>query len=177
MSYENHQSPVTNKLRTEQGFTLIELSIVIVIIGLIVAGVVGGQSLVRQSKLKSIMSDYNSYETALNIFKLEYNALPGDMINAHNYWPGCNSGATANECNGNGNGGIQWQGNVAGNESTRAWQHLNCRSCWIYFLTNLRAILAGGPDVRDFEHPNWNDSISIGFMPGGPVGEPRLRRE
>ena len=37
--------------------------------------------------------------------------------------------------------------------------------------------LAGGPDVRDFEHPNWNDSVSIGFLPGGPVGEPRDRGE
>ena len=47
----------------------------------------------------------------------------------------------------------------------RAWMHLNCRSCWIYFMTNLRSVLAGGPDVRDFEHPDWNDSISIGWVP------------
>ncbi|MGI9584976.1 MAG: SRPBCC family protein [Acidimicrobiia bacterium] len=47
----------------------------------------------------------------------------------------------------------------------RAWMHMNCRSCWIYFMTNLRSILAGGPDVRDFDHPNRNDSISIGWNP------------
>ena len=47
----------------------------------------------------------------------------------------------------------------------RAWMHLNCRSCWIYFLTNLRSVLAGGPDVRDHEHPQWNDSVSIGWDP------------
>lgn len=47
----------------------------------------------------------------------------------------------------------------------RAWLHLNCRSCWIYFLTNLRSVLAGGPDVRDFDHPQWNDSVSIGWEP------------
>jgi hypothetical protein len=45
----------------------------------------------------------------------------------------------------------------------RAWMHLNCRSCWIYFMTNLRSVLAGGPDVRDFDHPEWNDSVSIGW--------------
>lgn len=47
----------------------------------------------------------------------------------------------------------------------RAWMHLNCRSCWIYFMTNLRSILAGGPDVRDYDHPQWNDSVSIGWRP------------
>ncbi|MEM9564900.1 MAG: SRPBCC domain-containing protein [Actinomycetota bacterium] len=47
----------------------------------------------------------------------------------------------------------------------RAWLHLNCRSCWIYFLTNLRSVLAGGPDVRDLDHPEWNDSVSIGWDP------------
>ena len=61
---------ITNKLRTEQGFTLIELSIVIVIIGLIVAGVVGGQALVNQSKVRSIITDYRQYQVALNAFKL-----------------------------------------------------------------------------------------------------------
>ena len=69
------------------------------------------------------------------------------------------------------------QTQCATDDPDRAWQHVNCRSCWIYFLTNLRSILAGGPDVRDFEHPNWNDSVSIGFLPGGPVGEPRDRGE
>ena len=34
-----------------------------------------------------------------------------------------------------------------------------------YFLTNLRSVLAGGPDVRDFGHPEWNDSVSIGWVP------------
>ena len=46
----------------------------------------------------------------------------------------------------------------------RAWQHLNCRSCWIYFMTNLRSLLAGGPDLRDRDHPQWNDSVSIGWV-------------
>ena len=59
-----------NKLKASSGFTLIELSIVIVIIGLIVAGVVGGQVLVKQAKLKGVVSDVEKYRTALNAFKL-----------------------------------------------------------------------------------------------------------
>ena len=67
------------------------------------------------------------------------------------------------------------QTNCATEDPDRAWQHVNCRSCWIYFMTNLRSILAGGPDVRDYAHPNWNDSVSIGFDPEGDPGQPRKR--
>ena len=46
-----------------------------------------------------------------------------------------------------------------------AWEHVNCRSCWVYFLTNLRSVLGTGVDLRDHEHPEWNDSVSIGWEP------------
>ena len=65
------------------------------------------------------------------------------------------------------------QTGCATEDPDRAWQHVNCRSCWIYFLTNLRSVLAGGPDVRDHAHPNWNDSLSIGFDPAAGPGTPR----
>ncbi|PIR37102.1 MAG: hypothetical protein COV35_10920 [Alphaproteobacteria bacterium CG11_big_fil_rev_8_21_14_0_20_39_49] len=54
------------------------------------------------------------------------------MRNANSYWPGCNSGATATQCNGNGNKFIGWDGADSGssngtddNETFRAWQHLS----------------------------------------------------
>ncbi len=55
----------------------------------------------------------------------------------------------------------------------RAWMHLNCRSCWIYFMTNLRSVLRGGGDLRDHDHPQWNDSVSIGWDPGTGPGDRR----
>ena len=85
-----YKRPKANNLnmRTNTGFTLIELSIVIVIIGLIVAGVVGGQSIVKQAKLRGIVSDINKYNIAFNSFKLEYDAIPGDFNRATSYWGG-----------------------------------------------------------------------------------------
>ena len=53
--------------------------------------------------------------------------------------------------------------NCATVDPDRARHHVNCRSSWIYFMTNLRSLLACGPDLRDHEHLNWNDSVSIGF--------------
>lgn len=119
-------SKINNK---NKGFTLVELSIVIVIIGLIVAGIVGGQTLVQQAQLRSVISEQDAVKTAINAFKLQYNALPGDMTNASTYWTtGCNataSGAsTTGPCDGNGDRNIVM---VAGNggEAYMAWLHLS----------------------------------------------------
>lgn len=69
-----------------KGFTLLELSIVIVIIGLIVAGISAGQSLVKQANIRSQISQIQSFELAFNSFILQYNAIPGDFNNANAYW-------------------------------------------------------------------------------------------
>ena len=63
--------------------------------------------------------------------------------------------------------------NCAVVDPDRAWQHVNCRSCWIFFMTDLRSVLAGGLDLRDHRYPNWNDSVSIGFDPEAGPGQPR----
>jgi prepilin-type N-terminal cleavage/methylation domain-containing protein len=66
----------------KQGFTLVELSIVIIIVGLIIATVSVGQSLIKQSEIRTVISEVNGHNTSLLTFKSIYNALPGDMMNA-----------------------------------------------------------------------------------------------
>jgi len=70
-----------------KAFTLVELSIVLIIISLIVGGVIGGQSLVRSAKLNKLISEITSYETSFNNFELQYDAMPGDFREASQYWP------------------------------------------------------------------------------------------
>src|ERR1700712_2724582 len=62
-----------------QGFTLIELSIVLVIIGLIVGGVLVGQDLVRAAAVRAQISQIEKYNTAVNTFYGKYGYLPGDI--------------------------------------------------------------------------------------------------
>ncbi len=82
--------------RPVAGFTLMEMAIVLVIIGLIVGGVVLGRALLTTSQLQTVATDADNYITAVNNFKQQYQALPGDMPTATAQWgvdsSGCNSG-------------------------------------------------------------------------------------
>ncbi len=71
-----------------RGFTLIELSIVLLIISLITGGIIAGRSLVQSAKLTDLADTVNKYQTATRAFELQYHALPGDIANATEYWPG-----------------------------------------------------------------------------------------
>ena len=60
------------------GFTLVEIAIVLVIIGLLLTGVLKGQALVENSRIKSIANDMRAVQAAYNAYLDRYKALPGD---------------------------------------------------------------------------------------------------
>ncbi len=66
----------------KSAFSLIELSIVLIIIGLLIAGITGGASLIKSSELRSAMGEYRGYAVAVNGFFSQYNYLPGDYATA-----------------------------------------------------------------------------------------------
>lgn len=116
-----------------KAFTLFELSIVLVIIGLIVSGVVAGQELIRNAELSAISREIGQFETAVNSFRYKYDAIPGDFNNAEAYWgtmsagtcPNASGGTGTQTCDGNGNGKVERSG--TGNQSNETftfWQHL-----------------------------------------------------
>jgi prepilin-type N-terminal cleavage/methylation domain-containing protein len=115
------------KLKNRHAFTLIEISIVLVIIGLIISGVLVGRELIRIAELRSIVSDVEKFTTSLNTFRLKYNCIPGDCSNATYFFPtnsgGCPNGtAKDGTCNGNGDGKLN-EINSSG-EGYRFWQQL-----------------------------------------------------
>jgi prepilin-type N-terminal cleavage/methylation domain-containing protein len=62
----------------KKGFTLVELSIVLVIIGMLTGGILVAQSLIENAKIKSIVRTFEQYGIAVNTFKAKYKTLPGD---------------------------------------------------------------------------------------------------
>jgi len=67
------------KVRSNLGFTLIELSIVLVIIGLVIGGVLVGRDLISAAAVRSQISQIEKYQTAVRTFNLKYGGLPGDL--------------------------------------------------------------------------------------------------
>jgi prepilin-type N-terminal cleavage/methylation domain-containing protein len=97
----------------KKAFSLIELSIVLIIIGLLVAGVTGGASLIKNSELRGLMTEARGYQTAVNAFNERFQALPGDygtvvggtFTNGSAVASNC---AVTNGVCGNGNGQIEF---------------------------------------------------------------------
>jgi prepilin-type N-terminal cleavage/methylation domain-containing protein len=108
--------------RDPQGFTLVEIAIVLVIIGLLIGGMLKGQEMITTGKVSRVENDYKSITAAILAYQDRYGVLPGDDPAASTRFPG--SWAPAD--NGNGNGAIQGEWNSTNNtqESRKIWKHL-----------------------------------------------------
>ena len=109
--------------RRNNAFSLVELSIVLVILGLLVGGILAGQSLIHAAELRSASSEFQRYQTAIYAFRDKYFSLPGDMPNAYSFWGaslGCTNTISSAGCNGNADGQIGHNTS----EMYRLWQHL-----------------------------------------------------
>jgi prepilin-type N-terminal cleavage/methylation domain-containing protein len=108
-----------NTMRKQEGFTLIEIAIVLVIIGLLLGGVLKGQELINAARVRNIASQLDGVKIAYLGFQDRYRAYPGDMPSATSTTqiPGAPVGCvTAPTC---GNGKID------PNENLLVWSHLS----------------------------------------------------
>ncbi|MDT7848912.1 prepilin-type N-terminal cleavage/methylation domain-containing protein [Methylophilus sp. VKM B-3414] len=109
-------------MKTQQGFTLIELAIVLVIAGLLLAGVMRGQELIANAKVKSLASDFRNIPTYFYGYQDRFRVLPGDDHAADIHVNGTNATTTGQTQNGLIQGA--WNSNTDTDESFLIWQHL-----------------------------------------------------
>lgn len=113
--------------KSQSGFTLVEIAIVLVIIGLLLGGVLKGQEMIEQSKIKRVVNDFNSISAAFYTYQDRYRFLPGDDPNAAARWTTSVGGGAATSGGGNSIITATLAQILAGgttNEGGFAWQHL-----------------------------------------------------
>ena len=107
--------------KSQTGFTLVEIAIVLVIIGLLLGGILKGQEMITQAKIKNVIADVTGVSAAMYGYQDRYRALPGDDKGATRW-----GGATPAK-EGNGNGVIEGVYNSTAAtppESSNFWDHL-----------------------------------------------------
>jgi prepilin-type N-terminal cleavage/methylation domain-containing protein len=101
----------------QKGFTLVEIAIVLVIIGLLLGGILKGQEMITQAKIKNVIADFSGISAAYHGYQDRYRAIPGDDLNATRW-----TGAVA----GDGNGVVAgaYNSTTVTDESRKWWDHL-----------------------------------------------------
>ncbi|WP_298398559.1 type II secretion system protein [uncultured Azonexus sp.] len=102
----------------QHGFTLIEIAIVLVIIGVLLGGILKGQEMLTQSKIRAVEKELDGVAVAILGYRDRYKALPGDDPLASGRWNGVGDGDADGKIAGN------FNSSTGSDESMLGWQHL-----------------------------------------------------
>ncbi len=130
----SHRPRYKNGVTSNVGFTLVELSIVLVIIGLIAGGILLGKDLITAAEIRYSVSQMQQMEISYNTFKIKYNCVVGDCQNATDFFgidfcPLVTNqySVSCNHCNGDGDGLVK---NTNG-DGTQNCEYLNTPSFFV----------------------------------------------
>ena len=148
-----------------QGFTLIEVAIVLVIMGLLLGGVLKGQELLTNARVRELIGQQDGVKAAFLGFQDRFKAMPGDYVGAMSSIPNATQ-------NGNGNGRIE--SGTTPNESILAWEHLS-RAGFLNATFSYNAVESPTTSLRN----NYGVFLQIaydGIYGAGSAGTPAILR-
>lgn len=145
----------------QSGFTLIEIAIVLVIVGLLLGGILKGQELINSARVKNLASDFRNIPLFIYGYQDKFRSLPGDDSAAAT---NVGAGIIPAIANGNGNGVIEgnWFSTTPADESVLFWQHVRLAGL-APGLTTIPTTLPG-----DFNPRNASGGI-IGIQSGSTL--------
>ncbi|QQG35683.1 MAG: prepilin-type N-terminal cleavage/methylation domain-containing protein [Micavibrio aeruginosavorus] len=143
--------------RSQAGFTLVELAIVMIIIGLLIGGILKGQELIANAQITATSSQVKAIEAAMTTFRDSYNAVPGDLSNPTARLPNC-AAAPCNQA-GDGNNRVDDVSpgvtQVTTNENATFWTHMAA------------ADMIGGVSATSTDVAAWGGQIPSAETGGG----------
>jgi prepilin-type N-terminal cleavage/methylation domain-containing protein len=149
----------------QSGFTLVEIAIVLVIIGLLLGGILKGQEMITQARIKNVINDFNGLTAAYASYQDRYRAIPGDDAGAVARW----TLAAANAGNANGSGALDNPAGTAYNDPT-AVNEPESRLFWWHLRQAGFIPGATTPSAQAAQQPTNAVSGMIGAMTGAGAG-------
>jgi len=149
--------------RANQAFSLVELSIVLVILGLLVGGVLSGKSLIHAAELRASIEQIKQYQVATRAFRDKYFNLPGDLPDPNRTRLGLTTAGCGASCNPNGDGVIVGY----------AWTQIDGEPNYFWLDLATKGLIQGSFAAPI---PGGNDNLSISgsnianYLPASKLG-------
>lgn len=155
----------TSARKSEQGFTLVELAIVMIIIGLLITGVLKGQEMIANAQVTATVSQVKAIDAAILTFQDVYDSLPGDISNAGTRVPNCTD--TCDQ-SGDANGRIDDTGPgeavTSASENRAAFTHMAAADLLTGISATPSATVEAGDSVPNAE---VGGALGIAYTSGG----------